>query len=247
MSIYGEGAYRDARGNVVYPAPRPIAQLRAGRWEPADASGQPLSPIPTAETKPLRPDSIYAINKRDQEEMCLTFGRAYDVPVVAFRMFNVFGARQALSNPYTGVAAIFSNRLLQNQPPIVYEDGQQRRDFVFVEDVARAYAMALVNSGADGMAVNLGSGQSLSVKDIAVTLATAMKKNIPLELTGKYRDGDIRHCFADISLIKERLGWSPRHDFRSGVGTLLSWVLSQTAVKTIGDSHGEMKALGLLK
>ena len=115
-----------------------------------DERGRPLKPIPTAETKPLKPDSIYAINKRDQEEMCLTFGRAYGVPTVAFRMFNVYGARQALSNPYTGVAAIFSSRLLRDEPPLVFEDGQQRRDFVHVEDVAQAYAAALRESGADG-------------------------------------------------------------------------------------------------
>ena len=145
MSIYGEGAYRDADGSVVVSASRPHRAVEAGQWEPPDGQGRPLTPIPTPETKPLRPDSIYAVNKRDQEEMCLAFGRAYGIPAVAFRMFNVYGARQALSNPYTGVAAIFCSRLLQNQPPLVFEDGNQRRDFVHVEDVARAYVMALEN------------------------------------------------------------------------------------------------------
>ncbi len=247
MSIYGEGAYRDAAGCPVVPASRSIEQLKAGHWEPTDAAGRPLAPVPTPESKPLKPDSIYAVTKRDQEEMCLAFGRAYGVPAVAMRMFNVYGARQALSNPYTGVVAIFSSRLLQNLPPIVFEDGEQRRDFVHVEDVARAYVLALENNGADGLALNLGSGQSVTVNEIAETLSATLRRSCPAEISGKYRDGDIRHCFADISLIESKLGWAPRFEFRSGVNTVLRWVLSQTNVKIIGDSYSELKALGLLK
>ena len=247
MSIYGEGAYRDADGNGAHYGSRPLEQLKQAQWEPRDSGGRPLTPIPTPETKPLRPDSIYAVNKRDQEEMCLTFGRAYEIPTLAFRMFNVFGARQALSNPYTGVAAIFCGRLLQDQPPLVFEDGNQRRDFVHVEDVARAYVMALENEDARGLAMNLGSGQSISVNEIAATLAETMRKPCRPKITGKYRDGDIRHCFADISLIRARLGWTPRHNFRSGVAALVRWVLSQTGVQTSSDSFAELKHLGLVK
>jgi dTDP-L-rhamnose 4-epimerase len=162
-------------------------------------------------------------------------------------MFNVYGARQALTNPYTGVAAIFCSRLLQNQPPLVFEDGRQRRDFVHVEDVARAYAMALVDGRASGLTMNLGSGQSISVNEIAATLASAMNKQLQPEIAGKYRDGDIRHCFADIALIKATLGWAPKHDFRSGVSTLLSWVLSQTDVRFSADASAELRKLGLIK
>ncbi len=221
MSIYGEGAYQDAAGCPVVSALRSIKQLKAGHWELADVAGRPLTPAPTTETKPLKPDSIYAINKRDQEEMCLAFGRAYGIPAVAFRMFNVYGARQALSNPYTGVVAIFCSRMLQNLPPIVFEDGEQRRDFVHVEDVARAYVLALENDGGDGLALNLGSGKSISVNEIARTLAATMGKSCRPEIPGKYRDGDIRHCFADVGLIKNKLGWTPRYDFVSGVPTAL--------------------------
>ena len=145
------------------------------------------------------------------------------------------------------MAAIFSSRLLQNQPPLIFEDGEQRRDFVHVEDVARAYVAAVREDGADGLALNVGSGQSVSVKEIAATLAAAMNKTVPPTITGKCRNGDIRHCFADISLVQEKLGWRPRYDFKSGVRTLLAWVLSQTDVKTIGDSYAELKSLGLLK
>jgi len=247
MSIYGEGAYRNVEGQIAYPASRSISQLKEGRWEPSDAFGRTLTPIPTPETKPLKPDSIYAVNKRDQEEMCLTFGRAYGIPSVALRMFNVYGARQALSNPYTGVVAIFCSCLLQNRSPIIFEDGEQRRDFVHVEDVARAYALALENDGANGLSLNLGSGQSISVNEIAKLLATAMGKPCHPEIAGKYRDGDIRHCFADVSLIKDKLGWTPQYEFQSGIGTVLRWVLSQTDVKYMGDSYAELKALGLLK
>jgi dTDP-L-rhamnose 4-epimerase len=247
MSIYGEGAYKNVNGEMVYPSSRSLEQLRNSVFEIYDTNNLLLTPVGTPEDKPLKPESIYAVNKRDQEEMCLAFGRAYNIPTVAFRMFNVFGARQALSNPYTGVAAIFSSKLLQNQSPVVFEDGKQMRDFVHVDDVARAYVMALENDGADGLALNLGSGYSLNVIEIANTLSQIMGKNISPEISNKYRDGDIRNCFADISLIKEKLGWSPEYNFKNGAHTLLSWVLSQTDVKFIGDSYEELKKLGLLK
>ncbi len=247
MSIYGEGAYENKEGQIIYPASRSIRDLQAGQWELKNQKGELLKPVPTAESKPLKPDSIYAVNKRDQEEMCLAFGRAYGLPAVAFRMFNVYGANQALSNPYTGVAAIFSSMLLKNKSPLVFEDGNQRRDFVHAEDVARAYVLALEKPEADGLALNLGSGQSISVNEIAQILAKAMQKNIAPEVTGKYRDGDIRHCFADISLLRATLGWEPEHVFETSVHEMLKWVLSQTDVKIIGDSFDELKKLGLLK
>ena len=247
MSIYGEGAYRDADGNLVVSASRSIAQLRRGQWEPADAKGRPLVPIPTPETKPLKPDSIYAVNKRDQEEMCLAFGKAYGVPAVAFRMFNVYGARQALSNPYTGVAAIFSSRLLQDQRPLVFEDGDQRRDFVHVEDVARAYVMALDNPGADGHALNLGSGQSISVNEIAAALAAALKKPLAPEVTGKYRDGDVRHCFADVSQIGAALGWKPTRSFQDGIPSLVAWLRDQQSQDRVVEAMEDLKQRGLIK
>jgi dTDP-L-rhamnose 4-epimerase len=247
MSIYGEGAYKNLNDQVVYPGSRNLEQLKSGEWELKDDSGKLLKPIPVTEEKPLKPDSIYAVNKRDQEEMCHAFGRAYEIPTVAFRMFNVFGARQALGNPYTGVVAIFCNKLLKNESPLIFEDGNQKRDFVHVEDVARAYLMALENDDANGYSLNLGSGKSISVKEIAERLSKIMNKNIEPTITNNYRDGDIRHCFGDISLIKEKLGWEPQYDFENGVHTLLEWVLSQTDVETIGDSYQELKEMGLLK
>ncbi|GJM33464.1 MAG: nucleoside-diphosphate-sugar epimerase [Saprospiraceae bacterium] len=247
MSIYGEGEYVNDKGGRVFPASRPLSQLKEGIWELLDSDRKVLKPIQVTEEKPLKPDSIYAINKRDQEEMCLAFGRAYEIPTVAFRMFNVFGARQALGNPYTGVVAIFSNKLLQDEAPMVFEDGHQKRDFVHVEDVARAYIMALESSSVDGYALNLGSGDSISVLEIAKTLANVMNKNITPVVTGKYRDGDIRHCFANIDLIKEKLGWEPKYTFENGVRTLLDWLKSESGIKTKNDSFEELKKMGLLK
>ena len=185
MSVYGEGSYNDKLGNIVYPFARNTNQLKDKRWE-IYSNGYELKPIPVEETKPLSPDSIYAINKRDQEEMCLTFGKAYNIPAVAFRMFNVFGARQALSNPYTGVIAIFCNKLMNNESPIIFEDGNQLRDFIHVDDVSRAYVMALESSNLDGLSVNLGSGQKITIKKIAESLTKILNKDFNPVIEGKY-------------------------------------------------------------
>jgi dTDP-L-rhamnose 4-epimerase len=247
MSIYGEGAYRDIEGVGSFPATRSPDRLAQGEWDMSDANGRPLSPVPTPEGKPLHPGSVYAITKRDQEEMCLTIGRAYGIPTVAFRMFNVYGSRQSLSNPYTGVVAIFGSRLLNDQPPLIFEDGKQRRDFVHVEDVARAYARALETDRADGMALNLGSGESLSILEIGEALARLLKRSVQPVLTGRYREGDIRHCFADISQAKRLLGWRPNWAFESGVVSLLAWLQAQDPEDRVGDAYAELNSRGLLK
>jgi dTDP-L-rhamnose 4-epimerase len=247
MSGYGEGTYVTREGNVVFPAPRPLEQLKRGRWECLDANGADLLPRPTTEEKPLRPESVYAITKRDQEEMCLSVGRAYGVPTVAMRMFNVYGPRQSLSNPYTGVVAIFSSRLLNGQPPLVFEDGLQRRDFVHVTDVAQAYVRAVECDRADGMALNVGSGQSVTVLDIANTIAKVLNLAIRPEVTGNYRDGDTRHCFADISRIISTLGWQPTCCFEEGIGTLVTWLREQRAQDRISEAMDDLRQRGLIK
>jgi dTDP-L-rhamnose 4-epimerase len=247
MSSYGEGAYRAPDGRVVYPTSRPSEQLQLGDWEMRGPSGELLSPIPTPEEKPLRPESVYAINKRDQEEMCLCVGAAYGIPVVALRMFNVFGARQALSNPYTGVVAIFASRLLNGQPPLVYEDGHQRRDFVHVTDVARAYALALESDRIQGVSLNLGSGRSVSVLEIARTLAHVLSVDLEPQVTGKYRLGDIRHCFAEIGLIRNTLSWEPRYELTTGLETMVQWLQGESVIDKVVQAQAELLARGLLK
>ena len=224
MSIYGEGAYLvPSTGNVVAPPPRSHEQLAARRWE-LSADGEELAPIATTEEKPLRPASIYAINKRDHEEMFLAVGQALQIPTVALRLFNAYGSRQALSNPYTGVAAIFISRLLNDQPPLVFEDGRQKRDFVHVGDVANAFVTVLESELAVWDVFNVGSGSPIAIAEMASTLARMLDKSIAPEYLGKYRVGDVRHCFADISKIERTFGVRPQRSFDEGMQELILWV-----------------------
>jgi dTDP-L-rhamnose 4-epimerase len=246
MSIYGEGLYRDADGEVAEAVERDRCQLERGGWEPAARDGRSLTPEPTLETKQPCLSSIYALNKYDQERMCLLFGSSYDVPTTALRFFNVYGPDQALSNPYTGVLAIFGGRLLNGRPPLIFEDGEQRRDFVSVHDVARACALALERDEAAGCAVNVGSGESITVREIAQRLARVTDRgNIRAKVTGKYRVGDIRHCFADISLAWEVLGYEPQIALDDGMAELAEWLDGQSAEDRVESAHGELAARGL--
>jgi dTDP-L-rhamnose 4-epimerase len=220
MSVYGEGAYVDDAGRRCAAMSRPLEQLRRGDWELTAHSGARLVPSATDETKPTELESVYALTKFDQERLCLVLGRAYSIPTVALRFFNVFGPRQALSNPYTGVLAIFSSRLLNNQAPLLFEDGEQRRDFVSVRDVTRACLLALERDDAVGQVFNVGSGQSRTILSVARDIAKLLGKRIEPELTGKYRVGDIRHCFADISRAEQVLGYRPRVAFADGLAEL---------------------------
>jgi dTDP-L-rhamnose 4-epimerase len=245
MSLYGEGLYARSGGEVVEGAERPVAQLRAGDWELRDAGGDALVPLPTPESKAPSLTSIYALSKFDQERMCLMIGRAYAIPTVALRFFNVFGTRQALSNPYTGVLAIFAARLMNNRPPLIFEDGLQRRDFVSVYDVVQACRLALDVPDAAGRAFNVGSGQSYSVRDVADMIAGVLGKNIVPDICGKYRVGDIRHCFADISLAQSVLGYRPAVMLEDGLGELADWLRNQTAQDRVADASRELATRGL--
>jgi len=230
MSIYGEGAYSCPNCGRVSPRLRPAAQLEAGNWNVrCPACQEVVQPAPTNEDKALYPTSIYAINKRDHEEMALAFGHAYELPAVAMRFFNIYGSRQALSNPYTGVAAIFSGRMLDGQVPRLYEDGLQQRDFVHVSDIVRACCLAMNKSAADYQVLNVGTGRPISVLQVAQTLARDLEFNRPPEITRKYRAGDIRHCYADISRIHELLGYTPAQRFEDGIHELVAWVREQTS------------------
>jgi dTDP-L-rhamnose 4-epimerase len=240
MSIYGEGAYRP-----VQPAPRTREQLERDEWEPRGPSGEDVEPVATPESKQPDLASVYALTKYDQERLCLVFGSAYGVPTVALRLFNVYGTRQALSNPYTGVLAIFASRLLNGNPPLVFEDGRQRRDFVSVHDVAHAFELALAREGADGLAVNVGSGESVTVLEIAAKLARTLGVEIEAEISGKYRVGDIRHCFADIALAQAILGYAPRVTLEDGIVELAGWLEGQIAVDRVGEARRALELRGL--
>jgi dTDP-L-rhamnose 4-epimerase len=258
MSIYGEGLYESvggddrgvsggSTGEVFDQVERSIEQLRAGDWEPRDARGGRLAPRPTPEHKTPRLSSVYALSKYDQECLCLMIGKAYNIPTVALRFFNVFGTRQALSNPYTGVLAIFASRLLNDRAPMIFEDGKQCRDFVSVHDVVQACRLALEAPAPAiaGRAFNVGSGRPYSVSHVAEMMAAVLNKPLPPEITGEYRVGDIRHCFADITLARDVLGYEPAVTLEAGMAELAEWLREQTADDRVADARGELAARGL--
>jgi dTDP-L-rhamnose 4-epimerase len=248
MSIYGEGAYRCPDHGERHPGLRPAEQLARREWDPrCPDCGSALAPIPTAETKPLVPTSVYAISKMDQELLCLAIGAAYDIGTVALRYFNAYGPRQALSNPYTGVAAIFSSRLLNGRAPLAFEDGCQLRDFIHVRDVARATVAALESPAADGTAINVGVGDPMTVTDVANTLATTLGVELAPELTGTARAGDIRHCYADMTRASELLDFAPEIPFSAGVDELVSWVEQQSADDHVDRAQRELLSRGLAR
>jgi dTDP-L-rhamnose 4-epimerase len=249
MSIYGEGLYWCQRcGAERTPGLRPAEQLAARHWEmPCFNCGTDLQPLPTPETKPLAPTSVYAITKQDQEQLFMVVGRAYEIPTVALRYFNVYGPRQSLSNPYTGVAAIFSSRLLNGQPPLVFEDGEQSRDFVHVDDITQANLLALEAENAVFESLNVGTGRSTSVNAMARLLADGLGLREGAETIGKYREGDIRHCVADITAARLRLGYEPKVSLEEGIESLLRWVKIQTADDRVAEASAELEERSLIR
>ena len=246
MSVYGEGLYRTQSGERMDDVVRP-AQRGAGGWDPVDAGGGALTPLATPEWKRPNLASVYALTKYVQERLTLTVAPAYGMQGVALRLFNVYGPGQALSNPYTGVLAIFASRLLNQERPMVFEDGEQRRDFVHVEDVARAFLLALEHPDAPGQVFNIGSGQDVSILETGVALANAMDlPNLTPEVMGKARVGDIRHCFADITLARDVLGFHPRRSFDDSLGELAEWVRRQQADDKVHDARRELEQRGLV-
>jgi dTDP-L-rhamnose 4-epimerase len=248
MSIYGEGQYECPEHGRVAPGPRPESQLATREWEVRCPScGAELRPVGTPESKPLIPTSIYAITKRDHEEMCLVTGSAYGIPTVALRFFNVYGPGQALSNPYTGVAAIFASRLLNDRAPVIFEDGRQSRDFIHVNDIVQGITSALESDAAVGKAVNLGTGHATSVDRIAELLRAGIGVDAEPERTGQYRAGDIRHCYADTSLARDVLGFEAAVRLEDGMGELARWLAGQEAVDRVDAATSELVARGLAR
>jgi dTDP-L-rhamnose 4-epimerase len=247
MSIYGEGAYETVHGEPAAATERTTASLERGEWDPVDRRGRPLVPVPTRETKQPSLASVYALTKYDQERLCLIFGSAYGIPAVALRFFNTYGTRQALSNPYTGVLAIFASRLLNGKAPLVFEDGRQRRDFVAVSDVVRACRLALECDEADGHAINVGTGRDVSVLEVAEKLARVLGVDVEPEVTGKFRAGDIRHCFADVTLARELLGYEPLVELEQGMADLAVWLEGQVAEDRADAAVAELAVRGLTR
>lgn len=242
MSVYGEGLYRRGK-TYCEPAARTREQLSRGDWDLADESG-PLQPVATPETKHTAPTSVYALSKLDQEQLCLMFGAAYNVPTVALRFFNVYGRHQSLSNPYTGVLAIFAARCLNGNPPLIFEDGLQRRDFVSVADIAQACRLALTTQSI-GEVFNIGSGQSRSVLDVANAMIDVLGVSLEPVVTGKYRIGDIRHCFADIGKARRLLRYEPGVRFEDGLADFAEWLAGTTAQDNFMRAAAELDRRGL--
>jgi dTDP-L-rhamnose 4-epimerase len=246
MSIYGEGLYHDADGELIENAERK-PRVNGEGWDPLDKLGRPLTPVATPEWKQPSLASIYALGKYVQERQTLIMTRAYGMEGTCLRLFNVYGPGQALSNPYTGVLAIFSSRLLNGQRPLIFEDGEQRRDFVYVGDVARAFADALVHPQAAGEVFNIGSGVDRNIRQVARSIARALHRNdLKPEITGKARIGDIRHCFCDGSKAAEKLGFRAEKDFDEGISELADWVAEQEAEDRVEQARAELETKGLV-
>ena len=230
MSLYGEGTYACKKCGVVDSPLRTEEDIKNNKWElNCLKCNSNLNPLPTLETKLQEAGSVYALTKKFQEEIVIAVGKAYHIPSVALRYFNVLGPRQSLSNPYTGVAAIFMSRLKNNQSPLIFEDGNQLRDFVNIYDVVQANMLAMEKNEANYKIFNVGSGQPISIKQIAESIAKLCKKNIEPVITGQYRKGDIRHCFADITKIKQKLGYEPKVSFEDGMKELIKWSADKKA------------------
>ncbi|HSU18502.1 MAG TPA: NAD-dependent epimerase/dehydratase family protein [Acidobacteriaceae bacterium] len=247
MSIYGEGRYVcTVCGRPQFPPVRSVKQLREGKWDVhCTVCNGVLAPVPTDETKPSEINSVYALSKRDQEELCLIYGRNYDLPVTALRFFNIYGTRQALSNPYTGVAAVFGSRLLNQQAPLVFEDGEQQRDFVSIHDIVRANLLAMERPESNDQVINIGSGTPIKIRRVAEILAAACGKEVAPVITQKYRAGDIRHCFADISKARRLLGYEPQVTHEQGFRELADWLAGQQAEDKAETMLQELSAYGL--
>jgi dTDP-L-rhamnose 4-epimerase len=249
MSLYGEGPYRCEKcAKTFFPDLRSHEAMAANQWEfPCPDCREIMTALPTPEDKPLNPTSVYAVGKEVQEQYSMIIGRAYKIPTVAFRYFNVYGPRQALSNPYTGACAIFSSRLLNDQAPVIYEDGDQTRDFVSVHDIVRANILALNSDRADYRILNIGTGRATTIRFIAEVIAKGLGKKIAPELSGKFREGDIRHCIADISKARDLLGYEPTVRLEDGLAELLEWVVCQQADDRLQTASAELAAYSLVK
>lgn len=249
MSVYGEGRYECAACGPREPEPRALEQLRRAAWELLCPDCRaPLAPRPTPESKRLDPRSVYAVSKRDQEELALVTGRSLGLSTVALRFFNIYGARQALSNPYTGVGAIVASALLNAERPMIFEDGLQQRDFVHIDDVVQACVLAIEHTDVSGLALNVGSGMAIRLLDLVAALQGVIPGAAGLEpqVLGRFREGDIRSCYADIALARERLGYAPRVALAQGVRTLAEWAAGQSGAFRSPQALEELRRHGLV-
>jgi len=229
--VYPEGAGECPQHGLVFPGLRPVEQLRRGDFSVhCPICQSPTKSVPTPECAPVSGETVYAITKVDQEKLVLTWGRQVGIPTVALRYSCSFGPRQSIFNPYTGVIAIFCTRLLNNLPPVIYEDGEQTRDFSFVEDIARANLLAAVSDQLDGKAVNVGTGRAVTIRQVAKMISDALQIRLAPIMNGEFRSGEIRHLISDITVIR-KAGYAPVVSLEQGIERYLEWIRQQGSVK----------------
>jgi len=235
-AVYGEGKYRCEKCGITYPQSRSDSELKRGQWQINCAKcGRIVEPLPTDEDTLLRPTSIYAVTKLAQEQLFSVIARAHKIPYVILRYFNVYGQRQSLSNPYTGILSIFSSRIVNSKTPLVYEDGLESRDFVHVSDVVTATILALEKTEANYEIFNVGSGRRATILEVANLLVDKLESSLKPIVVGKYREGDIRHCYADLSKIKAKLGYQPSKNLEEGISEFVQWVKHQRNILDLSD------------
>jgi dTDP-L-rhamnose 4-epimerase len=246
-ALYGEGRYRDSTGRIVYPGARDIVNLKEGRFELYDENNAPLELMSTDESSKLHPSSVYGITKMTQEQMIMTVCPTIGISPVALRYQNVYGPGQSLSNPYTGILSIFSNRILNKKPIQIFEDGLESRDFVHIQDVVSATLAALMRPEANGEVIGIGSGVATSVMDAASTLVSAIGQSVPIKVIGSFRVGDIRHNFADLEKAHKLLSYQPVYKFNDGIQDFAHWVIGQPLQQDrYEESLRELEARGLM-
>jgi dTDP-L-rhamnose 4-epimerase len=248
-AVYGEGKYFSDELGVVYPEHRASEDMNKGDFEvKIKGSDSVLKLLPTDEDSKIHPSSVYGITKQNQEQMIMCVCKSLQIDAVALRYQNVYGPGQSLQNPYTGILSIFSTLIKNNQPINVFEDGKESRDFVYIDDVVNATILAIEKQEANGEIFNVGTGVPTDVLHVAKTLVNSYNINVPINITGNFRIGDIRHNYADLAKINQLLGYMPAVDFETGIGSFVNWVNGQAITESkFDDSVGEMKTKGLLK
>jgi dTDP-L-rhamnose 4-epimerase len=248
-AVYGEGKYQCEKCGITYPESRSQSELKRRKWQMRCAKcGRIIKPLPTDEDTVLRPTSIYAVTKQAQEQMFSIIAKAHKIPYSILRYFNVYGQRQSLSNPYTGILSIFSSRIVNGKPPLVYEDGLESRDFVHVSDVVKATILALEKTEANYDVFNVGSGRRTTILEVANLLIDKLESPLKSIVIGKYREGDIRHCYADLSKIETKLGYRPDKSLEEGISEFVHWVKQQNNILDLSDkASNELASRKLLR
>jgi len=248
-AVYGEGKYQCKKCGVTYPEQRTEDKLKTKQWQMrCPKCGRIVEPLPTDEDTILRPTSIYAITKQAQEQMFSVIAKTHRIPYAILRYFNVYGQRQSLSNPYTGILSIFSSRILNGKPPLIYEDGLESRDFVHVSDVVKATILALEKTEANYEIFNVGSGRRVTILEMANLLVEKLGGSLKPVIVGKYREGDIRHCYADLTKIRNKLGYAPGKSLEDGISEFANWVKQQENILDLSDkASDELASRKLLK